>query len=137
MSLQVSDLNLPASKLVQLATALGDTGGLNAALQTYCDSAAADVARLTAGYVIDPTSITNFSRAIAIYRVTGQIGPVPADMQKNYDDAWKELQSIARGERPNLPKVSDPNQATIAGGWGDGPSCGTNQLLGRTYNPPQ
>jgi hypothetical protein len=127
MSLQVSDLNLPADKLTQFATALGDTGSANAAVQGYCDAAAADVARLTAGYVIDPVSATNFGRAIAIYRIYGQVGPVPADVEKNYDDAWKELQSISKGERLNLPKISDPAQNTVAGGWGSG--C---PLKGRT-----
>ena len=120
MALAVTDLNLPADKLAQIAAALGDTGGANAALQTVCDGAAADIARLTAGYVLDAASVLNFGRSIAIYRVLGQIGTVPADVQKNYDDAWAELQSIAKGQRPNLPKVSDPAQNTLAGGWGGG-----------------
>ena len=49
MSLQVTDLNLPADKLAEIATALGDTGKTHALLQTYCDAAAADVARKKAG----------------------------------------------------------------------------------------
>jgi hypothetical protein len=127
MSLSVSDLNLPADKLSQMATALGDTGGANAALQGICNGAAADVARLTAGYVIDATSQTNFGRAIALFRAYGQVGPIPPDVEKNYDAAWNELTDIAQGKRPNLPKVADPNQASIAGRWGGG-----HRLPGRT-----
>jgi hypothetical protein len=120
MSLTVANLNLPADKLAQVATALGDTGGVNAALQGICDGAAADVARLTSGYVLDDASVTNFGRAITLFRMYGQIGTVPADVEKNYDDAWKELQSIAKGERPNLPKATVSAQTTIAGGYGSG-----------------
>ena len=127
MSLQVSDLQLSADKLTQFAAALGDTGGSNALLQAICDAAAADVARLTTGYVIDPNSITNFAKSIALFRAYGQVGPVPPDVEKTYDDNWKELQSISRGERPNLPKTQDTTQATIAGGWGS-----EHRLHGRT-----
>ena len=115
MSLQVTDLNLPADKLAEIATALGDTGNTNALLQTYCDAAAADVARLAAGYILDASSITNMGRAIALYNVYGQIGPVPPDIEKSYDNYWKELQSISRGERPNLPKQPNPALASRAG----------------------
>ncbi len=119
MSLAVSDLNLPADKLAEIATALGDTSGTNAALQAICNGAAADVTRLTNGYVIDPTSLTNFGRAIALYRGYGEIGTVPDSVQKNYDDCWKELQSIAKGERKNIPRVDDGQpQSTSTGGWG-------------------
>jgi hypothetical protein len=118
MSLQVSDLNLPADKLVQIATALGDTGSTNAVLQTYCDAAAADVARLSAGYILDDDSTTNMGRAIALYKVYAQIGPVPPDIEKSYEDYWKELQSIARGERPNLPKQSNAAMQSRAGSAG-------------------
>jgi hypothetical protein len=121
MSLQVTDLNLPADKLAEFATAFGDVSNTNAVVQTYCDDAAADVARLTAGYQLDTSSTRNFSRAIALYRIYGQIGPVPPDVEKSYDDAWKELQSIAKGERTNLPKVPDPNLASRAGAIGGSP----------------
>ena len=137
MSLQVSDLNLPADKLAQFATALGDTGGQNAALQGVCNSAAADVTRLTNGYVIDPTSLTNFGRAIALYRAYGQIGTVPVDVQKNYDDCWKELQSIARGERKNIPRVDDgQDQSTSTGGWGSHHKIHTGPFGGCDANYP-
>lgn len=118
MSLQVSDLNLPADKLGQFAAALGDSSPAYPVLQTYCDDAAGDVNRLTAGYLLDATSLRNFSRAIALFRLYGQIGPVPADIEKSYDAAWKELQSIAVGQRPNLPKTPDPNLASRAGAIG-------------------
>ena len=121
MSLQVTDLNLPADMLAQIATALGDTGTTNTALQGYCDAAAADVQRLTAGYLLDAVSVTNMGRAIALYKVFSQIGPVPADIQKSYDDYWKELQSIARGDRPNLPKVPNAQLASRAGAIGSAP----------------
>ena len=137
MSLQVSDLNLPADKLAQIATALGDTGTTNAALQGVCNSAAADVARLTNGYVIDPTSLTNFGRAIALYRAYGQIGTVPPDVKDNYEDSWKELQSIARGERKNIPRVDDGNpQSTSTGGYGSHHHIRTGPFGGYDVNYP-
>jgi hypothetical protein len=114
----VSDLNLPADKLVQIATALGDTSGQNVMLLEYCAAADADVARLTAGYILDPTSALNMARALALYKVFAQIGPVPQDVQDSYTDYWKELQSISRGERPNLPKQTNPALASRAGAAG-------------------
>jgi hypothetical protein len=127
MSLQVADLHLSADKLAQLAKALGDASANNTGLQSICNGAAADVCRLTAGYVLDPASITNFGRALALFRAYGLAGPVPKDIESEYDNAMKELQSIAEGKRPNLPKVADPGQSTIAGGWGDE----DNRLHGR------
>jgi hypothetical protein len=135
VSLAVSDLNLPADKLAQFATALGDTGGANAALQGICNGAAADVARLTAGYVIDPASITNWGRTIALYRAysQAQFGEIPKAIADDYKTTWDELTAIAEGERLNLAKVTDTTQSTIAGGWGDGTTAGNSQLLGRTF----
>ena len=132
MALQVSDLNLPADKLVQFATALGDTGGANAALQGICNGAAADVARLTAGYLIDPASTTNWGRSLALYRAysQAQFGEIPKAIADDYKTAMDELTAIAEGKRPNLPKVTDPNQATLAGGWG-----GNCPVPGRMVNP--
>lgn len=139
MSLQFSDLNLPADKLAQFANALGDAGSANAALQGICNGAAADVTRLTAGYVIDPASITNWGRTIALYRAysQAQFGEIPKAIADDFKTTWDELTAIAEGKRLNLPKISDSTQNTIAGGWGDSTTCGTNQLLGRTFNPPQ
>ena len=128
MSLAVTDLNLPADKLAQFAAALGDAGGQNAALQGICNGAAADVTRLTAGYLIDPATVTNWGRTIALYRAysQAQFGDIPKAVADDYKTAWDELTAIAEGKRPNLPKVSDPNQSTIAGGWG-----GAAQVPGR------
>lgn len=124
MPFSVTDLKLPADKLAQMNKALGGTVGDEsaAALQGVCDEAAAEVARLTTGYVIDSVSITNFTRAIALGRAYGYIGPIPKDVQKNHDDAKVELEAIAGGKRPNLPKVSTPAQNSISGGWGSNPN---------------
>lgn len=124
MSFSVTDLKLPADKIAQIEKALGgNPADLTAAkLQGICDEAAADVARLSTGYVLDATSITNFIRAIALYRAYGYIGPVPKDVEKNYDAADKELTEISQGKRPNLPKVSTPAQNTISGGYGSNPN---------------
>ena len=114
MALQVSDLNLPADKLAQFATALGDLPGAQTgaypALQGICDSAAADVARLITGYVIDPASVTNWARTIAIYRVysQAQFGEMPKAAVEDYNTAWDELTEISQGKRPNLPKQATP-----------------------------
>jgi hypothetical protein len=119
MSLAVADLNLPAASLAQIASALGDGSGTNAALLGICNAASADVTRLTNGYVIDAASLTNFGRALALYRAYGQVGPVPPDVEKNYEDAWKELQSIAMGQRKNIPRADDgAPQSTSTGGFG-------------------
>jgi hypothetical protein len=59
-------------------------------------------------------------------------GPVPPDIEKEYTNAWNELQSIARGDRPNLPKLADPNQAIIAGGYGG--DCKVHGRLGRHHH---
>ena len=130
MSLQVSDLNLPADKLSQFAAALGDASGTNAALQGMCDAADADVSRLTAGYVIDPTSYTNFARSLGLYRAysQSQFSEIPESVANDYKATWTELTAIAEGKRPNLPKLVDPNQAGIAGGYG-----GERRLHGRIH----
>lgn len=121
MSLQVTDLNLPADKLAQFATALGDASGTNAVLQGICNSAAADVTRLTNGYVIDPTSLTNFGRAIALYRAysQAQFGEIPKAVTDDYKAVWDELAAIAEGKRKNIPRVDDGGQqSTSTGGFG-------------------
>lgn len=120
MSLQISDLNLPADKLAQFATALGDTTNANVALQGICNGAAADVDRLTAGYVIDPDSYTNFARSIALHRAyaQAQFGEIPAAVETDYKAAWLELTEIAQGKRPNIPKQPDPALASRAGAAG-------------------
>ncbi len=91
--------------------------------RTFCTQADADVARLTAGYVLDPTSVTNMGRAIVLFRAYGLAGPVPPDIEKEYQNTWNELQSIARGDRPNLPKTPNVNLQSRAG------SAGSNCLI--------
>jgi hypothetical protein len=102
----------------QLVAALGNPQDGSDPLQNICDAAATDVLRLTTGYVLDPTSLTNFVRAIALYRAYGGVGPVQPDMKTIYDDAWSELTAISEGKRPNLPKVVAPTQSLSAGGFG-------------------
>ena len=118
MSLTVANLNLPADKLAQFAAVFGDTGGQNAALQTYCTAADADVARMTAGYVLDPNSVIQMGKSLALYRAYADTGSVPPEVKTNYDDAWAELQAIAKGQRPNLPKQADPALQSRAGAAG-------------------
>ena len=114
-----TDLLLSPDRQAQLTKALSN---LNVAdpLQYLCDEAAAEVARLTTGYVLDDLSLRGLTRALALYKVYSYAGPVPKDVQTNYDAADKELQAIAGGKRPNLPKVTTPSQATIAGSSGSG-----------------
>ena len=132
MSLQVSDLNLPADKLAQFAAALADASGTNAALQNICDSSDADVSRLTGGYVIDPTSYINFARSLAIYRAyaQSQFSEIPDAVANDYKAAWTELTEIAQGKRPNIAKIPDPTGAlaTRAGAIGSG-----HKLRGRMH----
>jgi hypothetical protein len=131
MSLQVSDLQLSADKLVQFANAQGDTSGTNALLQEICNAASEDVNRLTDGYVITANSFTNFARAIALFRAYGSVGPVPPDVEKNYTAAWAELESIAEGKRPNLAKDVSADQTINAGGIG-----GSHRVHGRMGRIP-
>ncbi len=128
MSIAISDLKLPADKIAQIEKSLGgDPTDLAAPnLQNICDEAFADVGRLTTGYVIDPTSITNFTRALALYRAYGYIGTVPKDVQRNHDDAKAELEAIAQGKRPNLPKTETTAQTSISG-----KACSRPPLPGR------
>lgn len=128
MSLQVTDLNLPADKLAQFATALADAGGQNAALQGICDGAAADVTRLTTGYILAAASLTNWGRSIALYRAysQAQFGEIPKAVADEYKEAMDELTAIAKGERPNLPKTPEPTLASRAGAIG-----GNKKIHGR------
>ena len=119
MAFTEDQLLLSADKVAQLTKALSTTGVADP-LQFLCDEAAADVARLTAGYVLDDASVRNFVRCLALFRAYSAAGPVPLDVQKNYDQANTELQAIARGMRPNLPKVAVAGPAPQAGSWGSG-----------------
>lgn len=139
-----NDLTLPADKLAQIEKSLGGNPAdqTYAKLQDVCDDAAASVARLTLGYVIDSSSLEEFTRSIALYRAFSYIGTVPKDIQDNYKAAWDELQSIAKGERPNIPKV-DSSLSGRAGSWGSGqaipgrmPNQFPNQVAPTPFVPP-
>lgn len=148
MSIAISDLKLPVDKIVQIENSLGGNvtvAGYNSNppvpnppapnLQQLCDEAFADVNRLTTGYVIDAVSITNFTRACALYRAYGYIGNIPKDVEKNYTQAYDELEAIAQGKRPNLAKVETQSQTKMSGGWGfndpSNPQAGSGLLPGR------
>lgn len=125
MAFTIPDLKLTLDKITQIEKALGGVADVSdpenpvaEKLQGICDEAAADVARLTTGYVLDAVSVTNFTRSLALFRAYGYIGPIPKDVDRNHDDAMKELTAIAAGDRPNLPKVKTTSQNTISGGWG-------------------
>lgn len=117
---------MTADIAAQVLAALGTPVDGSDPLQNLCDAAAADVARLTMGYVIDQTSLTNWTKIITTYRAYGLIGPVQPDIEKNFDSTWKELTEISQGKRPNLPKIPVPAQALIGGSFG-----GSHRLHGR------
>lgn len=117
MAFTVPDLKLTVDKLAQITKALGGAASTTTDLQDLCDEAAADVARYCTGYVVDDLSQTNFTRAIALFRAYGYIGPIPKDIQANYDAVMKELEAIAKGERPKLEQTTD-QAAQSAGNWG-------------------
>lgn len=117
MAFTVTDLKLAADKLAQITKALGGAASSTTDLQDLCDEAAADVARLTTGYVIDDLSAVNFTRAIVLFRAYGYIGPIPKDVQANYDAVMKELEAIAKGERPKLEQTTS-QAAQSTGNWG-------------------
>lgn len=133
--LTVTDLNLPFDKLTQFSAALGDAvdaTGTYVVLQNICDSADADVQRLTTGYVIDPDTQTNWGRTLALYRAysQAQFGEIPKAVSDDYKTAWDELTAIAEGRRPNLPKIANTALAGRAGAIGS-----RRQLRGRMGNP--
>jgi len=103
MAFTDNDLLLSADRAAQLTRALANIGVADP-LQYLCDEAAADVARLTTGYVIDANALRGFIRSLALFRIYGYAGPVPKDIQAAYDSAKAELEAIAGGKRPNLPR---------------------------------
>ena len=125
MAFTEDDLLLSPDKSAQLTKALS---GLNVAdpLQYLCDEAAAEVARMTTGYVLDDLSVRSLTRAVALFRIYSFAAPVPVDVQKDYDGATKELEAIAKGERPNLPKQQSGNSSP-----GAGTSSSSTKLTGR------
>ncbi len=104
MAFTDNDLLLSADKSAQLTRALANLGVADP-LQYLCDEAVADVARMTIGYVIDDNALRGFIRSLALFRIYGYAGPVPKDIQASYDAARSELEAIASGKRPNLPRV--------------------------------
>lgn len=104
MAFLKDQLLLAANKVAQLTGALA-TPTVADPLQSLCDEAAADVARMTTGYIIDDVSTRNFVRSLALYRIYGKAGPIPPDVKTDHDDALKELQAIAEGKRPSLPRT--------------------------------
>lgn len=118
MAFTESNLLLTERKLTQLTAALANTD-IPDPMATCIAEATADVARLTAGFILDDASINGFIRALALFKAYSLCGPVPDDVNKQYDNAMKELNSIARGERPNLPRVPEAGGGTqSSGGWG-------------------
>ncbi len=113
-----NDLLLSAEKAAQLTKALSNLG-VAAPLQYVCDEAAAEAARLTTGYVIEDNAMRGFVRPLALYRAYGYAGPVPKDVQVQYDAVRAELEAIAQGKRPNLPRVTGTGgTAAPSGKWG-------------------
>lgn len=119
MAFDKEQLLLSPDKAAQLTKGL-QTLGVDDPLQYVCDEAAADVARLTLGYVIDEVSQRTFIRALAVLKAyTYANVPPPLAVKEANDAAWEELQAIAAGKRPNLPRVDEPeggNPATGSGG---------------------
>lgn len=120
MAFTKEQLLLSPDKAAQLAKAMA-TLQVDDPLQYVCDEAAAVVARMTQGYVIDEASLRDFTRKLAVFNVyTLANVPPPSAIETAYEDAMKELQDIAAGKRPNLPRVEsgDPtsNPATGSGG---------------------
>lgn len=112
------DLLLSADKVQQFTAALA-TGEVADPLQQLCDEAASIVARMTTGYVIDNDSIFSFIRAIAVHNAYINSGtPAPPDVTARYEANMRELEAIAGGKRPNLPKTEVPAQQGISGSVG-------------------
>ena len=131
MAFTKDQLLLSDAKQAQLAAALSNVDQADP-LQFLCDEAAADVARLTTGYVLDANSLSSMTRALALYRIYSIANvPAPKDVADNYKSATTELEAIASGKRPNLPKVSTPSQSVIAGSFGSKP-----WVPGRMCPPP-
>lgn len=120
MAFTKDDLLLSADKAAQLTRQLSS---LNLAdpLQYCCDEAAATVARMTTGYVLDDVSSKQLIRALAVEKAYSYANaPAPEGVKTDAKNALDELRAIAAGNRPNLPKVATPSQTTIIGAWGSG-----------------
>jgi len=128
MSFTVAQLLLTESKRTELTRALANTGQAQP-LEACIAEAVADVARLTTGYIIDPTSQNSWTRILALFKAYSLAGNVPPDIQTQYNNAMNELNSIARGDRKNLPRVPDANNdSPSTGGWGSDCKINTSNL---------
>lgn len=115
MAFTKDQLLLPADKVAQLTKGLA-TLGVPDPLQYLCDEAAAAVARLTTGYILDDASLRNFIRSLALFQAYSKAGTgVPKNIVDDNKGAMDELQAIAEGKRPNLPKVAAGSLVGIAG----------------------
>lgn len=112
------DLLLDAAKLAQLTKALANTGVADP-LQSCVNEAIAEVDRATSGYVIADAAKFGWIRALALFKAYSLAGPVPADVQKQYDGAMKQLEAIAKGDVKNLPvEPSSSSSNAGSGKWG-------------------
>lgn len=113
-------LLLSPDKASKLTKALANLGVANP-LQVLCDEAAAEVARLTTGYVIADLAVQGWVRSLALASIYSKANvPPPDSVTKDATAAATELQAIAKGERPNLPKVANSPASPNAGSWGSG-----------------
>ena len=119
MAFTIEKLLLTDERKTQLTAALANTGQSDPLGQCITE-ATADVARYTAGYVIEEAASDGWTRAIALWKAfTVAELAVPDDIKAAYDEAMKELIAISKGERPNLPRVDDgEEQASSTGAWG-------------------
>lgn len=119
MAFLPDQLLLPPDKQAQLEAALANTGQPDP-LGLCCAEAEADVARLTAGYLIERACLDGFIRALALWKAyTLAETAVPDAIQKSYDAAMAELRAIAAGQRPNLPATTAAPPPSAA--WGSRP----------------
>jgi hypothetical protein len=117
MAFTKEQLLLSPDKAAQLTKALASLG-VPDPLQYLCDEATADVTRMTSGYALDAVSLRTFIRALALFKAYAFAGPAPADVQKAYEAANKELEAIAKGERKNLATTPTGSVTPSAGSWG-------------------
>lgn len=115
MAFVIDDLLLSPAKQAELTAALANAGVV-APLQYFCDEAAAAVARFTTGYTVDALSLRGLIRSVALFDIYAKANvPAPLDTKDSYDNAMKELEAIAKGERPNLPKTAAAALGSKAG----------------------
>jgi len=111
----LSELLLTATRQSQLTAALANLG-VPAPLETCIAEAEADVTRYATGYTLAGAARNGFVRALALFKAFSLCGPVPADIQRQYDEAIAELKAIAAGQRPNLEQTAAAPSSR--GSWG-------------------